>query len=596
MRCKEVVLTSLLGLLAISAASYAVEPIAKLDRIRSDRVMVTGIEFPKGGQFTIKGIGMVSKHSDDFSAYGWLLDSQTRRPVWIMERDNTDRKGRSGLREADGKIDLKPGKYELYYYAGSGWMGNFNIKGDNVFQFFGDLFNGSFNDDIEDHLDEFSIAIYPPNENFKDYKSFTPEGGFADALIQFVKVGHSEYMQQGFKLDKPTALRIYGLAEYPSGYKTPADYAWIINSDSREKIWEMDRWNTDPAGGGNKNRYVDEEMEFEKGSYVLLYVTDDSHSYEDFNVMPPYDPLNWGVAILPTPKFDKAAFHLFEPAGRGDALISLIRVGDDESLSQPFKLDREMEFRIFCIGEWAGEFADYGWIENASTGRTVWEMTHRNTEHAGGGQKNRMFDGTVTLAKGSYIAHYLTDGSHSYRDWNDSPPYEGELWGLSIFPGANFDKSKFTILNEDQLEISADILVKMTGLGDNVRKRAKFSLSKQTKIRIYAVGEGDSDEMFDFGWIVNDKSGKIVWEMTWRNTEPAGGASKNRLYDDTIILEVGTYEVNYVTDGSHSFNDWNSAKPRDPASWGITVSIDKERAANAPKASKKYAYYYKYSD
>jgi hypothetical protein len=594
MRRNKITLTSLLGLLALGGVSYAVEPIAKLDHIRSDRLAVAGIELKKGGDFKIKGIGLIGRHSDDFSAYGWLLNSQTREPVWVMERDNTDRKGRAGIREADEKIKLEPGKYELYFYAATGWIGEFNFRGDNIFEVFGNIFDGDFKNDVEDHLDEYYIALYPPNDNFKEYSAFTPEGGFPDALIQFVKVGEAKYLQQGFKLDKPSTIRIYGLSEYPSGYKTPADYAWLINADTREKVWEMDRWNTDPAGGGRKNRKVDEEVELEKGSYVLIYVTDDSHSYDDFNVMPPYDPLNWGVAIIPTAKTDRTAFHLFTPEGRGDALISLTRVGDDESVSQAFKLEKETELRILCLGEWASEFADYGWIENASTGRTVWEMTYRNTEHAGGGSKNRVFDGTITLPKGTYIAHYMTDDSHSYRDWNDSPPYEAEMWGLSIFPGPRFDKTKFSLLNENQIEQSGDILVKMTGLGDNVRKRSKFTLSKPTKIRIYAVGEGDRDEMFDYGWIVNDKTGKIIWEMTWRNTEPAGGASKNRMYDDAIILESGTYEVNFVTDGSHSFNDWNSAKPRDPASWGITVSLDKGEASQAPDEQNRYSYYYRY--
>ncbi|HBY99686.1 MAG TPA: hypothetical protein DEO84_00045, partial [candidate division Zixibacteria bacterium] len=233
------------------------------------------------------------------------------------------------------------------------------------------------------------------------------------------------------------------------------------------------------------------------------------------------------------------------------------------------------QIRIVCMGEWSGEFADYGWIEDAASGKTVWELTYRNSEPAGGADKNRIFDGTVNLARGAYIAHYTSDDSHSYRDWNDSPPYDPEAWGLAIYAGNDFDKAKFHIIDEEQAQKSADVLVKMTRLGDNVHKRELFTLSKVTKIHIYAVGEGDSDEMFDYGWITNDKTNKTVWEMTYRNTEPAGGARKNRMFDDTVILEPGTYEVYFVTDGSHSYNDWNSAKPRDPASWGITISIDK---------------------
>ena len=51
----------------------------------------------------------------------------------------------------------------------------------------------------------------------------------------------------------------------------------------------------------------------------------------------------------------------------------------------------------------------------------------------------------------------------------------------------------------------------------------------------------------------------------------AGGARKNRLYDDEIRLPAGTYKAVYRTDGSHSFEDWNADQPRDPWNWGMTI-------------------------
>jgi hypothetical protein len=337
----------------------------------------------------------------------------------------------------------------------------------------------------------------------------------------------------------------------------------------------MDRWNTDPAGGGQKNRYCDEKVKFKKGKYVLYYVTDDSHSYDEFNVLPPYDPVNWGVAVVAVDRADKGDFETFVPEGRGEPLISLTRIGDDDFDSQAFQLKSDQSLRVVAIGEysgWGNDFVDYGWVENASTGRIVWEMTHRNTEHAGGASKNRKFEGLITLSKGYYIAHYITDDSHSYRDWNASAPYEPALWGLSIYAGKDFKESDFELLDESEVRLGAEILVKMTGLRDDMRKRSKFNLDERTRIRIYAIGEGSDDEMYDYGWIVNDMTNRSVWDMTWRNTEPAGGARKNRMYDDTIILDPGKYEVYFITDGSHSFNDWNAAKPRDPVNWGITIS------------------------
>jgi hypothetical protein len=45
------------------------------------------------------------------------------------------------------------------------------------------------------------------------------------------------------------------------------------------------------------------------------------------------------------------------------------------------------------------------------------------------------------------------------------------------------------------------------------------------------------------------------------------------LFDGDITLEPGDYEVYFETDDSHSFNDWNAAKPRNPGMWGITISL-----------------------
>lgn len=564
-------------IILLNKTAFAGDPITKLDHIDFRTVDYAGIEIDKTAEFYVRAVGLRGEDRDDFMAYGWILDSETREPVWQMTKHNTDRYGHKGLVKADEKIELTPGKYELYYYAGNKWFGNIRINGRNIIDFLGDLFDGDFNGDVEDYLDEFYISLTPENSGFSDYKKFEPDGKFKNALLQVNKVGDSEYIEDGFSLDKPIELRIYALCEYPSGYKSPVDMAWIIDADSRDKVWEMDRWNTDYAGGGDKNRLADETIGLKKGNYILYYVTDDSHSWNDFNVMPPYDPLNWGVALIATDKTDRSAFKKYTPEGRGQPLVDLTRVGDDAFESQAFELKSEQSLHILCIGEyssWGKEFVDYGWIEDAGTGRTVWDMTWRNSTEAGGAEKNRKFDRMVTLPAGFYIAHYITDDSHSYRDWNASPPYEPELWGLSIYPGKDFKKSDFRLLKESELQTGADILVKMTGLRDNVRKRSKFTLDKRTRIKIYAIGEGSRDEMYDYGWIINDKTGRSVWEMTWRNTEPAGGAKKNRMYRDDIILDPGTYVVNFVTDGSHSFNDWNAAKPRDPANWGITVSID----------------------
>jgi hypothetical protein len=94
---------------------------------------------------------------------------------------------------------------------------------------------------------------------------------------------------------------------------------------------------------------------------------------------------------------------------------------------------------------------------------------------------------------------------------------------------------------------------------------------------LYALGEGTDGSMYDYGWIEDSNSGRVVWDMSYRRTRYAGGARKNRLIDDTISLPKGEYEVFYESDDSHSFNDWNDTPPWDLMNWGISVYLIQER-------------------
>jgi len=78
--------------------------------------------------------------------------------------------------------------------------------------------------------------------------------------------------------------------------------------------------------------------------------------------------------------------------------------------------------------------ADSGWIEDAATNEVVWEMTYRNTRHAGGARKNRLFDGEIMLDPGTYEVHYETDDSHAFASWNDTAPPAPRSWGIVVTP------------------------------------------------------------------------------------------------------------------------------------------------------------------
>ncbi|HEV8133059.1 MAG TPA: serine hydrolase [Pyrinomonadaceae bacterium] len=117
--------------------------------------------------------------------------------------------------------------------------------------------------------------------------------------------------------------------------------------------------------------------------------------------------------------------------------------------------------------------------------------------------------------------------------------------------------------------VKLPVVAQIVQVLDNEDKSAPFTLTSNQHVRIFAIGEGQAGEMFDYGWIEDDK-GSRVWEMKEPQTTHAGGAGKNRKVDVQINLPAGNYKLRYKTDDSHSFDHWN-ALPPDINFWGITV-------------------------
>ena len=105
---------------------------------------------------------------------------------------------------------------------------------------------------------------------------------------------------------------------------------------------------------------------------------------------------------------------------------------------------------------------------------------------------------------------------------------------------------------------------------DNEDKSVAFNVASNQDVRIFAIGEGQGGQMFDYGWIEDVDKGSRVWEMQEAKTTHAGGAGKNRKVDVVISLPAGNYKLRYKTDDSHAFDHWNSLPP-DINFWGIAV-------------------------
>ena len=504
-------------------------------------------------------------HWKDFMyAYAWILDARSRDVVWEMNLDNTSRRRRERELEYEGTITLPAGDYEVYF-AISPFIEGVQIEG------LGDLLEGIFHGFKDKRYSrDWGITIDVENEKDMRYvHDFDSVQDDQSSIIEMIRMGDDEFRKEGFSLKSPTTVRIYAIGEGSRSEREMYDYGWIIDTSTRGRIWEMTARNSHHAGGVEKNLLHDDTIDLPPGDYMIYYVTDGSHSYDRWNARPPYDPTYWGITLWAINRdFSPQDVVPYLESREQKPIIELTRMRDDEFESQGFSLRRATKLHIYALGEYTSDrFYDYGIILDAHTREKVWSMTRYNTDHAGGGKKNRLFDGVVEFPAGDYIVYYITDGSHSYHDWNTGPPYDPESWGITISV-AEKDFNEEEVLEYRERE-DPDILVNITGLGNHERQRERFHLSSDSKVRIYAIGEGDRDDMYDYGWIENER-GRVVWEMSYRNTEHAGGARKNRLFNDTVLLEEGEYKVEYRTDGSHSFEKWNSNPPNDPFHWGVS--------------------------
>jgi hypothetical protein len=113
-------------------------------------------------------------------------------------------------------------------------------------------------------------------------------------------------------------------------------------------------------------------------------------------------------------------------------------------------------------------------------------------------------------------------------------------------------------------------IAQIVRVADNADQTVEFDVAQSRRLRIFALGEGQGGQMYDYGWIESSGTGKIVWEMKEPETTHAGGAGKNRKVDFVITLPAGKYKLRYKADDSHSFDNWNSLPP-DYNFWGIAL-------------------------
>ena len=498
-----------------------------------------------------------------WSGNAWILDLQSRKVLWKLS-DATTTQGARGLREFKGSVRLPAGSYTAYYASfpdGEYWSDdNAKHKSDRKWHWFGD-----------DPVENFKLVVRGKGQVLsQDEIDRARASNSASTIVSLPGRFHEEFEETGFALAKPTEVQISASGEAREDGEF--DFGWIINADTRATVWRFGWRDSQPAGGAPKNRRVTKTLLLPAGRYAAFYATDDSHDPSEWNAQPPEDPDAWGLTVAVPDRDARTAVKTFayEHIPQNATIVALTGIGNDAMKKQGFTLTRPMDVRIYALGEGRnGRMFDYGWITSADTRKRVWTMEYDATEAAGGDRKNRLADTTLHLDQGNYVVHYLSDDSHSAAEWNAAAPPDGRRWGITVL-AAKGPLDRAAVVPYDEKGNPA-IVAELTGIRDDEQVRKAFSLDRDTEVRIYAVGEGTGGDMVDFGWIEDAKSGRRVWEMTYRATEHAGGAKKNRRFDGVIRLPAGDYVLRYETDGSHSFGDWNADPPDDPEAWGITI-------------------------
>lgn len=527
--------------------------ILNLTRVGDDAFLTKRFEL--ASPLTVRILSLGEGVGDRMVDYGWISDARTGATIWEMSFRNTRHAGgASKNREVEDRLLLSPGLYAVYFVS------------DDSHSF------KHWNATPPRNASRWGITLSAVTADFdpKSIRYFSDLPEFP--LVDIRAYGSRERLQRDFRLEKAGRLHLTAAAEGENGELFT--YGWIEDRKSGKKVWNMDFDQTHFAGGRRQNRFVDLLLDLPAGEYSAFYVTGSwSRSRSDDRYPGSPESRSFTISLL-NEGGGRGQPENPETSGWEDVpFVSLTRVQSDRVVFSGFQIDSNTPVRIVALGEGSGgDMYDYGWIINTATGRKAWEMRYGKTRNAGGAGKNRLSEDVVYLSGGKYMVYFRTDDSHAYGDWNASPPDQPENWGIQLYAAKGFQKNHPIKLFQN-LKQSGQVICQIIHVGDDDRISKEFRLSTPARLRIYAIGEGSDGEMYDYGWIENRASREVVWIMNYDLTEWAGGAHKNRSVVDFVDLPAGEYLLFYVTDDSHSPEDWNSRPPDDRENYGITVSL-----------------------
>lgn len=568
---------ALVGTIRVSAllfgtvgASLARGPvIASLEDFDGPELRRELFTLPASTELEIECVGVADPKGDAFLAQGWILDLESRRPVWIQADEPGEYDNRSENWTTESRVTLPAGSYAAYFSASGGNLPvdeEISILGFKIGKF--EMHSGrNFEWDERGESGEWRFEIRAADAGFDPPPPPRAPELFPDAVVRELELRDNAFRQVRIDLDRELEVRLQATGEILRGSRQFADGAWIVDRSTWERVWSLEEGDTEHAGGADKNRVFRGRLILPAGSYIVSVATDGSHAVGSWNAPPPWDPESWGLALTPMHEGDRDAIHALG-AALPEPVVSITRMRDDAFERKPFVVERSTQVLIRGLGESSGRgFADFGWIERLSDFERVWAMDEgTRSEPAGGANKNRLVEEAMTLEPGAYALCYVTDDSHAFEDWNSDAPFDPEAWGVSI---AELSPSGPSAIRTTLAETETPF-VSLAPVGSDEHLTKRFQTTERTQVRVIAIGEGVGGEMTDYGWIERS-NGDVVWKMNFKDTSRAGGDNKNR--EERVVLELpaGTWDLHYVTDDSHAFGDWNATPPIQPHLWGITL-------------------------
>jgi ligand-binding sensor domain-containing protein/serine phosphatase RsbU (regulator of sigma subunit) len=146
-------------------------------------------------------------------------------------------------------------------------------------------------------------------------------------ISSIIKVGDYADITKEFVLREDSKVLIYSMGEGLRQWNM-VDYGWL-ESSTGDTIWSANEFaQSFHASGTFKNRLKMGLLDLKSGRYKLRYKSDDSHSVQSYNAIPPLDSTYWGTQIfsLQEEEFKILKSYLIESEQKSYILGSNIRI------------------------------------------------------------------------------------------------------------------------------------------------------------------------------------------------------------------------------------------------------------------------------